>query len=874
MLSIKTLKSGNGDRAKYYTQDEFLNQPSSGKDVSRLFQKTWFGRGAKNLNLSGQVAREDFENLISGMTPNGQNRIRGQRTRFQERLAEDLTFSAPKSISITLHLKEDLRLFEAHTKAVLATLEELEKRYAQTRRQRNQERKIINTNNLVVALIPHHLSRSGDMNLHTHAVVMNGTRSLDGQWRSLSNTGMSTQKWLGSYYKQELARNVRQIGYSIYETQDGFELEGITKEQIEVFSKRAKSIVAKIRARGLEVTPEARDEMVLKTRPGKRALNLEELRVKWQTEARQNQIEPPRPQKNPVTFQEQKKVDEVLNNTILQLASSSFAFRVEDIYRSVFARLRNFSLAELDREIKEHQKLIELENGKLTTAEASAREEKVIQQWMEGKNNVSPLISDSQSLETSLNSGQAQVLRQTMTCSDSFQIILGLSERGKLGFLAELQQQLKESEIKVRGFAPTVEAAQKLNYELDIETETIESVINNDSVGGSDELWIVEEASSINARQLEEIGNLVREKALRAIFLEGDKKVFYQQNTSPIKSLIDNQEVTTHHLVESIKHQESLSLSKNPNQFATISRLVPIQISSEDNDLSSYQVGNYIRVNRDYQSLALKKGDFYRIEGLKGDSLRVSSSGGRIYALDPSRYKAKQIFELQKMKLFLGDSLRLNTGVGNLNYSQGKKLKVISISSSEITLRDSRGKQRSVSLSELLPVELVAEKEPTLEAKFIQSHSEEQKLDTEVIELEVEEIVSKENHNSLFFENRYQELSSVVKGEKGILSPQRLDLEIYQRLAVEPEAQKFQILQNSPRYRQLESKDSLLSQKYFQAISSVSDVYQQISGTKSPHLNRIATQLVEQRLASSIVEQSQQQQETISISAQPRARSL
>jgi len=66
--------------------------------------------------------------------PGSEQRIRGERPNAadKERLAHDVVLSAPKSVSMTLHLEGDLGLFDAHMESVKDTLTMLEQKFAQT----------------------------------------------------------------------------------------------------------------------------------------------------------------------------------------------------------------------------------------------------------------------------------------------------------------------------------------------------------------------------------------------------------------------------------------------------------------------------------------------------------------------------------------------------------------------------------------------------------------------------------------------------------------------------------------------------------------------------------------------------------------------
>ncbi|MGR3280218.1 MobF family relaxase, partial [Acaryochloris marina NIES-2412] len=215
----------------YYEEDESLvdavdryyGQAETVSEVDRMTTAIWAGSASVVKKLSKQVKREDLKSLTRGLIPDSAKgmakgaaqRIRGKKPNAEdsERLAHDVTLSAPKSVSMALHLEGDNRLFDAHMEAVLETFDLLEREYAQSRIQVNGVRSVVNTGNMIAALIPHHTSRDGDMQLHTHMLIMNGTEGPDGQWRSLSHEKLAKAKWVGSFYRQKLAEKVQRLGY-------------------------------------------------------------------------------------------------------------------------------------------------------------------------------------------------------------------------------------------------------------------------------------------------------------------------------------------------------------------------------------------------------------------------------------------------------------------------------------------------------------------------------------------------------------------------------------------------------------------------------------------------------------------------------------
>src|SRR5215469_6984550 len=70
----------------------------------------WFGEGAERLSIAGKVTPEQFESLLLGRHPDGTPLVQIQNWKNRERQAGwDLTFSAPKSVSVLWALDETLR---------------------------------------------------------------------------------------------------------------------------------------------------------------------------------------------------------------------------------------------------------------------------------------------------------------------------------------------------------------------------------------------------------------------------------------------------------------------------------------------------------------------------------------------------------------------------------------------------------------------------------------------------------------------------------------------------------------------------------------------------------------------------------------------
>jgi conjugative relaxase-like TrwC/TraI family protein len=234
----------------------------------------------------GSVDGSVFETMLTGELPNGIVLPGKGNHQEQRRAGFDATFSAPKSVSIAALLKDD-RLIEVHQQSVKTALKVAETRYAQDR-EWNRETKVVEvkpTGNLVIALFLHDTSRDLDPNLHTHAVILNGTKDASGDYRALYTKELyAHRKLLDDIYLNELAHRARQLGYEIEPTPDGFELTGYTQELRDTFSQRRRMIelhVAEQIENGAVAAGKLYQQAALATRTQKREVNHEALIDNW-----------------------------------------------------------------------------------------------------------------------------------------------------------------------------------------------------------------------------------------------------------------------------------------------------------------------------------------------------------------------------------------------------------------------------------------------------------------------------------------------------------------------------------------------------------------------------------------------------------------
>src|SRR5450755_1124620 len=202
----------------------------------------WAGRGAERLSLVGPVTHAEFDAALQGVDPKTGERLAQVGARGREHSAGwDMTFSAPKSVSVLWALSEghDREAIEqAHRSAVLAATAHLEATAGWARRGRGgatRER----TAGLLMAQFDHHTSRESDPQLHTHAFIFNLAPRRDGSWGAiLSRELYKAQKQAGATYRRVLASELERQGVRLERQTNTFRVAAIPRDVERAFSKR------------------------------------------------------------------------------------------------------------------------------------------------------------------------------------------------------------------------------------------------------------------------------------------------------------------------------------------------------------------------------------------------------------------------------------------------------------------------------------------------------------------------------------------------------------------------------------------------------------------------------------------------------------
>ncbi len=235
---------------RYYKEDNYYTKTEG------IQESQWIGNGSLALGLTGNVTHQDFKRLLEGNFPidpiekigpkiDPKTSLETEKLKTH-RAGTHLTFSAPKTVSLALLVGGDNRIEVAHRDAVAQTLKYVESEFLVTRIGGKNDRKQEKTNSAVIAMFHHDTSRKHDPQLHTHCVVLNGTKRQDGHWRSVHNDPFfENSKLIGLIYQNALAIEIQKLGYGIERKKEGtFEIAGYKREEVLAFSKRSQEIRA------------------------------------------------------------------------------------------------------------------------------------------------------------------------------------------------------------------------------------------------------------------------------------------------------------------------------------------------------------------------------------------------------------------------------------------------------------------------------------------------------------------------------------------------------------------------------------------------------------------------------------------------------
>ncbi len=254
----------------------------------------WKGSAIPTMGLAqgGNVDGNHLASILDGRSADGTSLLSETSRRRIRVVAFDLTFCAPKSVSLLGALGDDdvaAQVIAGHEAAVARSLAHLESDVISVRRRAGGEDLSLPVDGLAGASFVHRTSRSLDPHLHTHMLVANVARGSDGAFSALDARGLYADAPVTSRLYQAELRNqlTRRLGVEWGQIDRGrADIVGIGPEVRHEFSTRSAAIASHLASRGLGGA-RARQMASLVTRPERATgVRVEQLRGWWEERAR------------------------------------------------------------------------------------------------------------------------------------------------------------------------------------------------------------------------------------------------------------------------------------------------------------------------------------------------------------------------------------------------------------------------------------------------------------------------------------------------------------------------------------------------------------------------------------------------------------
>ena len=537
------IQSISAGQAKAYFNDALSKNDYyfDGQELPGLFH----GKIADQLGISGFVERDVFHRLCdnkhpfyeTGMTP---------RTNSNRTVGYDISFAAPKSVSIVHGLNGDKRILDAFQKSVRETMADIEQD-AKTRVRLHGQYEDRQAEGLLWAEFLHQTSRPvgnnpPDMQIHTHAYVFNivkdpvEERYKAGQFRDIKRD----MPYYQALFHKRLAKELHKIGYSSHKEGMAFELDVVPKEAIRLFSKRTEEI-EKIAKEQNIIDARGRDAIGARSRSRKqKGLTMDELRDSWRKQIREagiDKIDTSRSGSNQQgkTVTPEQSIDYAVKHCFERVSVIHERKILAEAVKSALVS-HHTDTEEIRNAFKRDQRIIHVHDGRYdtlcTTKEVLGEEQKMVRIAVEGKGKCIPFALNPDALKPTfdgmeLNRDQQNALKHILTSSDRITLIEGGAGTGKTTLIKSADYYIRQNgNKKIYYFAPTSGASHGVLRDEGFENaETVKRLLDSREIQeqiGNQVIWI-DEAGMLGTKDMAAVLELAQKNNARVI-LSGDTR--------------------------------------------------------------------------------------------------------------------------------------------------------------------------------------------------------------------------------------------------------------------------------------------------------------------------------------------------------------
>lgn len=532
MLSIGTLTAG---QAGYYERQVAKGRDDyySGKGEA---PGQWLGRGAAAMGLDGRVEATQFNAMMTGADPRDPDLERPLRQSKGEvkTVGFDLTFSAPKSVSVLFAVADDQvsgQLVAAHEAAVEAALDYVQDEATKVRRGKGGAEVHDAASGLLAAAYRHRMSRAKDPQLHTHVVCANAAEGPDGRWTALDGRHLFRHaKTAGFLYQAHLrAEVVERLGLEWGPvTKGAAELTAVEPEVLSEFSRRRHEMLRAAEAAGIEDLASARGEYIaLESRDPK---TYDEDSTRWRENARARAAEHGLTTdalarlavgagERPTLHIDQARElgDELAGPSGLTEKANAFGQReVLQAHAAGAAQGASVSVVRgRGQDFGTRADVLATVAGELTTQDLVATERRLIAAAV-GRAGATVAVVDPDRASSSLaradrclSDEQQAAVRSVVTSGNGVDVIEALAGTGKTYTAGALRQVYEDAGYRVIGIAPTGRAVRGLAEEAGLPSWTMARTLmdleHTDDGLGRDMVIVLDEAGMAATRQTEQI---------------------------------------------------------------------------------------------------------------------------------------------------------------------------------------------------------------------------------------------------------------------------------------------------------------------------------------------------------------------------------
>jgi conjugative relaxase-like TrwC/TraI family protein len=526
MLSMSAMSGG---QAQYYLglarEDYYLE---GGEPPGK-----WYGEGIAKFGLEGEVQPDQLYNLFDGLSPDGTKEVvqlQRHDGKAEHRPGWDLTFSAPKSVSVlwSQSSEENRQIIQrAHRQAVESALDYLQDTAAKTRRGKGGAQ--LERAGLIIACFEHSTSRALDPQLHIHALVMNiGVRE-DGTIGTVSSLSIFQSKMvLGALYRMELATILEQeFGVPVTKHRTWFEILGVPQHLMDEFSKRREIIEAELERKGVS-SAEASAVTAIETREVKEAVARSVLFKDWQgigqalgwstveADALYNVV--------PRGRDKEMELANAISFAAERLTSRQAHFTARDFTRFAAeeAQASGLLIHELVAGVNHHlahsSEIVRLGRyygeDRFTTREMLDLEQSLLKNAGLLANNVehelyAETVIRCLSKNGSLSEEQSKAVWHLTTDTGAIAVVSGMAGTGKTMMLNAARTAWEEEGYEVFGAALTAQAEQELTKGAGIKSSTIAKLLIEIEMGRSPlhskSILVVDEAGMVATPDMERL---------------------------------------------------------------------------------------------------------------------------------------------------------------------------------------------------------------------------------------------------------------------------------------------------------------------------------------------------------------------------------